>query len=112
MRGILARVCLYMAGEPVNDITKYKDARYWCKKVMEDTEFKHELNPDYRQVFINLAQDKYDTKESIWEVEFWGNLSDAYGETGVIGGMNGINNDYDSGDRNSPGNVCGDGNVL
>ena len=54
-----------MAGEPVNDITKYKDARYWCKKVMEDTEFKHELNPDYRQVFINLAQDKYDTKESI-----------------------------------------------
>ena len=96
VRGILARVCLYMAGEPVNDITKYKDARYWCKKVMEDTEFKHELNPDYRQVFINLAQDKYDTKESIWEVEFWGNLSDAYGETGIIGGMNGINNDYDS----------------
>ena len=30
----------------------------------------HSPNPDYKQIFINLAADKYDTKESIWEVEF------------------------------------------
>ena len=31
------------------------------------------MNPDYRQIFINLSQDKYDYKESMWEVEFYGN---------------------------------------
>ncbi len=33
----------------------------------------HALNPDYKQIFINYAQDKYDVKESIWEIEFAGN---------------------------------------
>lgn len=92
VRGMLARVCLYMAGEPLKDKSKYKDARNWAKKVMEDTDFTHELNPSYRQVFINYAQDLYDIKESIWEVEFWGNKADAYNETGLIGNLNGISN--------------------
>ncbi len=89
VRGILARVCLYMAGYPLNDVAKYKDARDWAKKVMDDTEANHMLNPSYSQVFINYAQDKYDVSESIWEVEFWGNRSDAYTETGYVGFVNG-----------------------
>lgn len=89
VRGILARVCLYMAGYPVRDISKYKDARDWAKKVMTDGEAGHDLNPSYSGVFINLAADKYDIKESLWEVEYWGNRSDAYTETGYIGYVNG-----------------------
>ena len=49
----------------------------------------HALNPDYAQVFINYAQDKYDIKESILEVEFWGNRGDAYTESGYVGYVNG-----------------------
>lgn len=81
VRGILARVCLSMAGEPLKDVAKYKDASNWAKKVIDDVTAGHSLNPSYAQIFINYAADKYDTKESIWEVEFRGNGSDIYTET-------------------------------
>lgn len=90
VRGILAKVCLYMAGEPLKDVARYKQARDWAKKVIDDTDFVHELNKSYEQIFINYAQDKYDTKESIWEVEFWGNRQDVYVSSGRLGSRNGI----------------------
>jgi hypothetical protein len=90
VRGMLARVCLYMAGHPLNDKSKYAEARNWAKKVIDDTEAGHALNNSYNQVFMNLAADKYDIKESIFEVEFWGNRADAYTESGRLGSRNGI----------------------
>lgn len=90
VRGILARVCLYMAGYPLNDRSKYTDARNWAKMVIGDAEASHALNNSYDQVFINLAADKYDIEESLFEVEFWGNRSDAYTESGRLGSRNGI----------------------
>ncbi|SDJ99840.1 Starch-binding associating with outer membrane [Pedobacter sp. ok626] len=86
--GVMARVCLYMAGNPVNDLTKYADAKKWAEKVM--TEGTHSLNTSFQDVFVNYAQDKYDVKESIWEVEFWGNNSTAYTIGGMVGRNNGI----------------------
>lgn len=89
--GILSRVCLTMAGQPLNDQTKYADAAMWAKKVIDAGS--HELNPSFEQVFINYAQDKYDIKESIWEVEFWGNnTSSITGVAGMVGRNNGISN--------------------
>ena len=96
VRGILGRVYLTMAGYPLNDRSKLEEARKVLKTVIEGKEYRHSLNPDYNQVFINYAQDKYDIGESIWEVEFWGNRTDAYQETGTIGGLNGIANNYDN----------------
>lgn len=90
VRGILARVCLYMAGAPVKDVAKYADASFWAKKVIDDTEAGHELNPSYADVFTKLARDEYDIKESIWEVEFWGNTTGAYREVGTLGAWLGI----------------------
>ncbi len=90
VRGILARVCLYMAGEPVKDITKYEKARFWAKKVIDDVEAGHRLNPNFYDVFINYASDKYDYRESIWEVEFWGNATDMYREGGYLGSWHGL----------------------
>jgi len=87
VRGILARVCLSMAGNPLNDVSKYADADSWAKMVID--EGIHSLNPDYSKVFINYAQDLYDIKESIWEVEFWGNRFGVYTETGQVGGVDG-----------------------
>lgn len=89
VQGILARVCLTMAGYPLKDESKYAEAATWARKVVEGGY--HQLSPDYSQVFVNYAQDKYDPKESIWEVEFYGNLiSDQYRETGRLGNLNGI----------------------
>jgi hypothetical protein len=89
VRGYLAKVNLTMAGEPLKDKTRYAEAVKWTKMVMDDTEAGHLLNPNYPQIFMNLAGDKYDIKESIWEVEFWGNRSDQYVETGNQGWING-----------------------
>ncbi|HYH55444.1 MAG TPA: RagB/SusD family nutrient uptake outer membrane protein, partial [Anseongella sp.] len=89
VRGLLARVNLVMAGHPLRDESRYEEARKWAKMVMDDGEAGHALNPSYPEIFMNLAGDKYDIKESIWEVEFWGNLSDEYTETGNQGYING-----------------------
>lgn len=110
VQGILSRVCLQMAGYPLMDIAKYKDALAWSKKVVDSGE--HTLNvsfdPDpalnvfnpsdggsisnnaYRQIFINATRDIYDVKESMWEAEFSGNSTDGYSETGRLGNTNGI----------------------
>ena len=89
VRGILARVCLSMAGNPVKDVSKYTEARKWAKMVIDDAAAGHRLNPSYADVFIQLAQDKYDIKESIWEVEFTP-LQDGFGETGTLGFNTGV----------------------
>ncbi|WP_353134639.1 RagB/SusD family nutrient uptake outer membrane protein [Pseudopedobacter sp.] len=89
VRGILARVCLYMAGYPLRDLTKYQEAKNWAYKVISDPLAGHALNPSFSQIFINYAQDKYDPKESIWEIEFKGNGQDAYTEMGQVGYLNG-----------------------
>lgn len=89
VRGLLARVNLYMAGQPINDATRYAEARKWAKMIMDDTEAGHDLNPSYPQVFMNYSADLYDIKESIWEVEFQGNRLDQYVETTNIGWING-----------------------
>ncbi|MCG9793083.1 RagB/SusD family nutrient uptake outer membrane protein [Flavobacterium algicola] len=70
VQGILARACLYAAGNPINDTKRYAEAKTWAQKVI--TSGFHKLNPNYEQVFINHSQDLYDVanKESMWEVEF------------------------------------------
>lgn len=73
VQGILARVYLTMAGFPLKDISKYNDALDWAQKVVASGE--HALNPDYQQIFINLAQNKYDVKECIWEAEMYGDAT-------------------------------------
>jgi len=82
IQGILARVALYMAGHPLQDATKWVDARKWSNEVIKSN--LHELNASYEQVFINYAKDIYDYKESILEVEFWGNNEPPYANAGKV----------------------------
>lgn len=89
VRGILARVNLTMAGSPLNDESRNAEARKWAKMVIDDAEAGHTLNPSYPQIFINIAQDKYEIKESIWEVEFWGNGTSQFFEASNNGYING-----------------------
>lgn len=87
VRGMLARVNLHMAGEPLKDPNGYAEASRWAKMVIDASV--HQLNPSYPQIFKNLAGDKYDIKESIWEAEFSGNRTDQYIETTNQGWING-----------------------
>lgn len=87
VRGMLARVNLHMAGEPLKDPNGYAEASRWAKMVIDASV--HQLNPSYPQIFMNLAGDKYDIKESIWEAEFSGNRTDQYIETTNQGWING-----------------------
>jgi hypothetical protein len=90
VRGILMRVNLYMAGYPLKDVSRYQEVLNWGKKIMEDGLSAHKINPSYSNIFITLAQEKYDIKESIWEMEFIGNGTEAWQETGRNGFINGI----------------------
>ncbi|WP_339711488.1 RagB/SusD family nutrient uptake outer membrane protein [uncultured Kriegella sp.] len=98
VQGILARVSLYRAGflnrkdrseEQIREY--YTNALFWAEKVINSG--LHDLNPDYAQVFINLIQDKYETKESIFEIgHFTDGASGVFGtaEIGDLGNNNGI----------------------
>lgn len=106
VEGILARVCLQMAGFPLNDTSKYADALAWSKKVRDsgehalNTSFNAALNVTtgavkftnnaYSQIFINQAKDIYDVKESMWEIDFKGDRTDGYTENSRLGNTNGI----------------------
>jgi hypothetical protein len=89
VRGFLAKVCLFMAGEPLKETGRYQEAVNWAKMVIDDAQAGHSLNPSFPDIFIRLASDRYDIKESIWEVEFWGNRQDSYIETTNNGHING-----------------------
>ncbi len=74
--GIIARVYLKMAGRPLNlGLPMYDSAAVYVESVINSG--LHQLNPSYKQIFINQSQDSYDVpyNESMWEVEFYGNNS-------------------------------------
>jgi hypothetical protein len=90
VRGILMRVNLYMAGYPLKETARYQEVINWGKKIMQDGSAGHAMNPGFSDIFITMAQEKYEIKESIWEAEFSGNGTDVYVETGRNGWINGI----------------------
>lgn len=110
VQGIIARVCLQMAGYPLNDTSKYGEASEYAKKVIDSGErglnvtfnsnptfntfnptiATNTANNAYRQIFISEAQDLYDTNENIWEVESKGNGTDGFNEMGGLGSQIGI----------------------
>lgn len=101
VEGILARVYLYMAGEAVSGTTAEQKHEYFGKAAdyarMVIESGKHELNPDYSQIFINMIGDKYDKEyhESMWEADFLGDRSspDFYGNSrwGELNGLRSSN---------------------
>lgn len=101
--GILARVNLFMAGQTVKNTETEKLACLEAARDYADSVIvsgAHRLNPDYAQVFKNMISDKYDTeyRESMWEVEFKGDRSNADNwSNGRIGDLLGLQ----SGDSNS-----------
>ncbi|WP_207495753.1 RagB/SusD family nutrient uptake outer membrane protein [Aridibaculum aurantiacum] len=95
VQAILARVCLAMAGNPINDLSKYPLALSWAQKVITSNE--HALNstslvngtPAYARLFINNMQNNMNdrnTTEGIWDAAFLSksNATGAYANTGFV----------------------------
>jgi len=94
IQGILARVYLFMAGETV----KGGDKQAFLTKARDHADAviksgRHQLNPDYSQIFKNMIMDEYDKEyhESMWEVDFFGDRSSAENwSNGRIGDVIGL----------------------
>lgn len=99
VQAMLARVYLYWAGYPQNDASKYNDVLTYTNKVISSG--LHALNPDYKQIFINLCQDKYDVKENIWELGSYGAAAGVANKSNDIGSFVGIQSNYVPGDTAS-----------
>lgn len=101
IRGILARVYLFMAGESVQGGDKEEFLDKAMKHTYDVIESRHhQLNPDYSQVFKNMIMDIYDTeyRESMWEVDFLGDRSSAENwSNGRIGDVLGLQSSGSSG---------------
>lgn len=95
--GLLARVYLKMAGEPLKDTEKFELAKAHCDSVMQDGW--HDLSVDaegegYRNLFLTYIQNTYDLQESMFEISFT-NLRDlGLRVDGKIGNLNGISWNY------------------
>ena len=95
MKGILARVCLFAAGKTVECSAETKTAYLtladsMCRDIVQSG--RHTLNPDYSNVFIRYISNVYDTdyRDSMWEVDFYGDRSAKGYTNGYIGNINGI----------------------
>src|ERR1044072_1962760 len=88
VQAMLARVYLTMAGAPLHDEAKYTDAKNYAAKVIQSNV--HALNSNFSQIFINHAQDKFDIKECLWEVEYYGNNTEQIREGGYLGSWMGV----------------------
>lgn len=71
VQAILARVCLKMAGYPLMETERYKDALSWAQKLIKSNI--HGLNQDYSKLFINNMQNNrndFNILEGIWDAAF------------------------------------------
>lgn len=95
MRGIIARASLFAAGVTVNfsDEQKYSYlvlADRMCQEIISSG--RHTLNPDYTDIFKRMIGNVYDTdyRDSIWEVDFYGDRAEQGYTNGFIGCNNGL----------------------
>ena len=77
--GILARVSLSFAGQPMNQTAYYDTAIYYCQQVVNSgfhalntSRHGQAIDSSYAQIFINEAQDIFDPKECMFEANFSG----------------------------------------
>ena len=86
--GMLARVALNMAGQPVGETSMYQKAAQYARLVIESGE--HALNPVFEDIFIDQCRNVYDVKEVLFEVNFWGDNTGTYQTAGTVGRNIGI----------------------
>lgn len=105
VQALLARTYMWRSGYPM-ETGDWEEALKWARKVRDSKLhqlYKSEDGVDgYRAMFINMCSNKYDLKykESMFEVEFYGNGLDKSNESGYLGLylgiMQGVQTDQDA----------------
>ncbi|TLX78244.1 RagB/SusD family nutrient uptake outer membrane protein [Labilibacter sediminis] len=91
--GILARVYMKMAGYPLQQTEYCQNALNHCDSIISDGWHGLVVDADtlgYRNLFLNYIQNKYDARESIFEISFAENRSIGVATSGRIGNSNGL----------------------
>ena len=99
VEGILARVCLYAAGQPNNDTKRYNDALHWSTKLINAGT--HGLVHPYSQVFIDECKKNYNL-ENIWEIGFDEKGPGKLSSGGGVGVFCGVSQTYNDGTSGAP----------
>jgi len=96
VQALLARAYMWQSGYPVEANT-WEEALIWARKVRDSgLHTLYKTTEDgvngYRALFINMCSNKYDLtyRESMFEVEFYGNGLDKTNESGKVGLYMGI----------------------
>ena len=89
---LIAKTYLKAAGYPaqlieLNGKDPYVAAKAHCLTIIES---EHDLNPSYRDLFLNYIQNKYDLKESIFELVFSNGVDLGINLSGRLGNFNGL----------------------
>ncbi len=93
--GLLARVYLTMAGEPLKDTEKYDKVIEHCDSVLNYGY--HEMNADYETTFRNYIGNVMDSKATLFEASFANLRDQGITEHGRIGNLNGVQFTYGGG---------------
>lgn len=122
-QGLLARVYMHMAGEPLKDASKYQLALNLCDSIMSngyndlvDATAQEQavdelgelvfdennapvmttVHTGYREMFLNYIQNRYETKESIFEISYSYLRDKGLTTDGGWGCLNGVAFSYNS----------------
>lgn len=98
--GLLSKVYATWAGHPVKDESKWEAAAQTARILIESG--KHSLLPDYKQLWLNTCNGKWDPKESLIEISFYSPTVSGSGDpVGRIGKWNGVKTSSVAGERGS-----------
>lgn len=89
--GLLARLYVTWAGQPMNDVSKWEKAKQACEEIILSGQ--HDLLEDYEELWDNACNSKWNPKESLMEVSFYSpsiSSSSASNSSGMIGKWNGV----------------------
>ncbi|WP_430817514.1 RagB/SusD family nutrient uptake outer membrane protein [Carboxylicivirga sp. RSCT41] len=95
--GLLARVYLRMAGQPLMDTEKYALAKAHCDSVILDDWHGLRVDNDnqgYRNLFLSYIRNEHDLEESLFEISFTNMRDMGLQVDGKIGNINGISWNY------------------
>lgn len=95
--GMLARVYMKMAGYPLMQKEMYALAKDRCDSVIQDGYCELSTSADtlgYRNLFLDYIQNRYNQKESIFEISFANMRESGIDVHGRIGGVNGLSFNY------------------
>jgi len=90
---ILAKTYLKAAGHPlqaseINGKNPYQAAKDHCEIIMTDGN--HVLNPNYKELFLNYIQNRFELSETLFEIVFKNGSDLGVGISGKLGYTNGL----------------------